>query len=55
MVESDLNQCEGNGSDLIRQRQAVLDSYFKEEDEAPTPGMYADPAMMFGGVTVKKS
>jgi hypothetical protein len=37
----------------MRQRQGVLDSYFKDEDEAPTQGLYADPAMMFGGIKVK--
>ena len=52
MVENELNQCEGSGSDLIRQRQKVLDYYFKDEEDAPTQGMYADPAMMFGGVKV---
>jgi len=52
-VESELNQCQGEGTDLMRQRQQVLDSYFATEDSAPTKGMFADPAMMFGSVTVK--
>ena len=50
MVEGELNQCEGSGNDLNRARQTVLDSYFKEPDSTPTKGMYADPAMFFGGV-----
>ncbi len=53
MVESELNECQGDAGDVMRQRQAVLDSYFATEDSAPTPGMFADPAMMFGSVTVK--
>lgn len=50
MVENELNQCEGSGPDLVRQRQTVLDSYFKTEDDAPTQGLYADPAMTLGGI-----
>jgi hypothetical protein len=50
MVEGELNQCEGNGSDLLRQRQIILDSYFKAEEEVPTVGLYADPAMMLGSI-----
>jgi hypothetical protein len=49
MVENELNQCEGQGQDLHRARQVVLDSYFGK-DEAPAKGLYADPAVMFGGV-----
>lgn len=48
LVEGELNECEGTGDDLLRQRQRVLDSYFKPENEMPTKGMYADPAMMIG-------
>jgi len=49
MVESELNQCEGSGNDLLRNRQRVFDKYFKTPESAPTPGLYADPALMFGG------
>lgn len=50
MVENELNECEGEGTALTRNRQKVLDKYFKDEDSVPTPGLYADPALMFGGV-----